>query len=214
VDFYDVVLTQRSTRRFKRDPVPEETLRRILEAAVRAPSGSNEQPWVWLVVRDEATRDALAEAVLSRYSSSGALDSMLAQSESGDSAAVRRRMADVHHFFSDVSEAPVLVVPCLYRITSPTTDPSTLLAGTSIYGAVQNLMLAARAEGLGSVLTTFQASVESELRELLELPDDAVPACIVPIGWPADGERFGGTRRKPLDEVVFWDAWGRAPTPA
>ena len=91
-----------------------------------------------------------------------------------------------------------MIVPCLYQLTSPTQDPSTLLAGSSIYLAVQNLMLAARALGLGTVMTTVQMMLDANLRSILSIPEDAHPVALIPIGYP--DANFGPTTRKPLDE--------------
>ena len=159
-----------------------------------------------VVVQDEARPDTIAAAVRERFAARGFFESIQQRVDQADSEAVRRRMEDVLHFFSDVSEAPILVVPCLYRISSPTSDPHSLLAGTSIYGAVQNLMFAARAEGLGTVLTTFNMRIEDVLRREFNLPDDAKPVAVIPVGWP-DGERFGPTTRRPVQDVTYWDAW-------
>jgi nitroreductase len=106
-----------------------------------------------------------------------------------------------------VTSAPVLIIPCLVAPPSPTADANSLFAGSSIYAAVQNLMLAARAEGLGTVLTTFNIRIEDVIRAEFGLPDDAKPVAVIPVGYPA-GERFGPTTRKPVDSVTFWDAWG------
>lgn len=210
MDFFEVVHTQRSIRRFKADPVPEEALRQMIDAAIRAPSGSNEQPWAWLVVRDEGKRRAIADAVRAWLGAS-AIGQIRERAASAATAGERRMLEGAADFFEDVAAAPVLIVPCLYRVTSPTPDAHSLLAGSSIYGAVQNLMLAGRALGLGTVLTTFQAGIEDVLRRELGLPGDALPVAVVPVGWPAEGQRFGPTTRRPVDEVTFWDSWGSGP---
>ena len=207
MDFFDVVHTQRSIRRFKPDPVPEEALWKMLDAAIRAPSGSNLQPWIWLVVRDQTKREVLAQTVRARFDSGGRLEQMRQRAQKMEDASQRRMLLRAADFFANVAQAPVLIIPCLVGVTSPTADARSLLAGSSIYGAVQNLMLAARAQGLGTVLTTFQASIEDVLRKEFHLPEGAVPVCIVPVGYP-DGQRFGPTTRKPPEAVTHWDDWG------
>jgi nitroreductase len=109
-------------------------------------------------------------------------------------------------FREDVSAAPCLIIPCLVNLTSPTRDINSLFAGSSIYGAVQNLMLAARAIGLGTVLTTFNQQIEDTLRSEFNLPDDAKPVAVIPLGYP-DGQTFGTTTRKPVESVTFYDGW-------
>ena len=204
MDFFEVVHSQRSIRRFKPDPVPEEALWNMLDAAIRGPSGNNSQPWIWLVARDQAKREAIARAVRERVG-----DRVRQLAEKEEDPSHRRTLLGAAGFFDDVAKAPVLIIPCLYGVTSPSDDPHTLLAGSSIYGAVQNLMLAARAQGLGTVLTTIQPGIDDILRQQFHLPDDAVPACIVPVGYP-DGQRFGPTNRRPVETVSYWDDWGAA----
>ena len=114
--------------------------------------------------------------------------------------------AGAAQMFEHLENAPVFIVPCLFEVTSPATDATTLLAGSSIYGAVQNLQLAARGLGLGTVLTTAHAGVEPMLRAELGIPDNAQPVALIPLGYPA--ANFGPTRRKPVEEVLYWDRWG------
>ena len=110
-------------------------------------------------------------------------------------------------FREHVASAPELIIPCLVAPTSPTKDMQSLFAGSSIYGAVQNLMLAERALGLGTVLTTFSIHIDDVLRREFGVPDDALPVAVIPLGYP-DGQNFGPTTRKPVESVTFWDGWG------
>ena len=105
--------------------------------------------------------------------------------------------------FANFAAAPLLVIPCLVRAQSP--SPGGLLAGSSIYPSIQNLMLAARAEGLGTVLTTPQDGIMDELRSELAIPDNALPVAVIPMGWPA--VNFGPVTRKPVSEFLHWDGW-------
>jgi F420 biosynthesis protein FbiB-like protein len=203
MDFFDVVHTQRSIRQFKPDPVPDEALWKILDAAIRAPSGSNTQPWAFLVVQDAAKREAIARAIRERMD-----DPAQGRAEAQQLDPVRRRMRLASIAFREnVASAPVLIIPCLVAPTSPTRDINHLFAGSSIYAAVQNLMLAARALGLGTVLTTFNIRIEDVIRQEFDVPDDAKPVAVIPVGYP-DGQRFGPTTRKPVESVTFWNAWG------
>ena len=207
MDFFEVVHTQRSIRRFKPDPVPREAIWKIIDAAIRAPSGSNLQEWIWLVIQDQAKREIIAQALREAYLPEGGLHELQRNARQLENPGRRRMMLNAAEFMSNVAAAPVLIIPCIFAITSPTTDARHLLAGSSIYGAVQNMMLAARAQGLGTVLTTFNTYIEETLRKEFHLPEDAVPVCVVPVGYP-DGQRFGPTTRKPPEEVTFWDDWG------
>ena len=103
-----------------------------------------------------------------------------------------------------MEDVPVLVLACIQA------DPGTASWGSSIYPAVQNILLAARGLGLGSVLTTRQRRFESEIKQLLGIPEDVVTAALLPIGFPAEGTGYGPTKRRPLDEVAFDDRWGNS----
>jgi F420 biosynthesis protein FbiB-like protein len=203
MEFFEVVHTQRSIRQFKPDDVPDEAIWKMLDAAIRAPSGSNTQPWGFLVVRDPAKREAIARAVKER---SGDAAAGRAEAEQMDPVRRRMRMSSIA-FRENVMSAPVLLIPCLVAPSSPTSDSESLYAGSSIYGAVQNMMLAARAQGLGTVLTTFNIRIEDVIRQEFNLPDDAKPVAVIPLGYP-DGQRFGPTTRKPVESVTHWDGWG------
>jgi nitroreductase len=207
VDFFEVVHTQRSIRKFKPDPVPDEAIWKMIDAAIRAPSGSNSQPWAWLVVRDEGKKRVLADAIQASVESSGLLQRWRENITRIEGPARRRMMEAAIEFFGNVAAAPVLIIPCLVNPTSPVSDINSLFAGSSIYGAVQNLMLAARAQGLGTVLTTFNMGHEELIGREFGLPDNAKPAAIVPVGYP-HSQRFGPTTRKPAEIVTYWDSWG------
>lgn len=105
-------------------------------------------------------------------------------------------------------QAPVLIVPCLVNPTSPSSDIESIWAGSSIYGAVQNLMLAARALGLGTVLTTYNMRIGDTIPKGFGLPEDALPVAVIPVGYPAEGQRFGPVTRRPAEDVTYWDHWG------
>ncbi len=207
MDFFDVIHTQRSIRSFKPDPVPDEAIWKMIDAAIRAPSGSNTQPWGWLVVRDEEKKRIFANAIRAGFEEGGRLQQMRENVAKIEDPTQRRMMERAINFFGNVDSAPVLIIPCLVNVTSPVSDMSGLFAGASIYGAVQNLMLAARAQGLGTVLTTFNIAHEDLLRREFGLPENVRPVAVVPVGYP-QGQRFGPTTRKPADTVTHWDAWG------
>jgi nitroreductase len=204
MDFFEVVHTQRSIRKFKPDPVPDEAIWKMIDAAIRAPSGGNTQPWAWLILRDEAKKKVLADAVRGNL---GDLDAALADAEKLPTESQRRMRRASVTFRSDVASAPVIIVPCLVHPTSPSSDNTSIWAGSSIYGAVQNMMLAARAQGLGTVLTTFNIVLEDLIRKEYGLADDARPVAVIPVGYP-DGQNFGPTTRKLVEDVTFWDGWG------
>jgi nitroreductase len=213
MDFFDVVDSQRAIRRFRTDPVPDGLLHRVLEAATRAPSARGAEPWGFVVVRDPARRGEIGRLYRLAWEQgqqlTGATD---ADRDVKHAPHYARMMRGADRLARTIAEVPVLVVCCLdHARLGPIADGSGGLrapaaAYASILPAVQNLLLAARALGLGTTLTTLHRAFESDLRALLALPATVEPVVLVPLGFPAD--RFGPTRRRPVDEIAFLDAWG------
>src|SRR5437764_8028177 len=202
-DLFEVIRTTRSMRRLKPDAVPPDLVRQILEAGVCAPSGGNMQRWRFLVIQDleiKRTVGALYkrawdEVVAPRYRAGEPAPGM-------DQDRFRRLLAAAEYLAAHIHEAPVWIVPCLQG------EKPTRTAGSSIYPAVQNMLLAARALGLGATLTTLYLNHEKEAEAVLGLPADWHSYAIIPIGYPVG--RFGPVRRIPLQEVVYADRWGQA----
>ena len=200
---FEIMHTTRSMRRLKTDPVPDELVRRILEAGLAAPSGGNMQRWRFLVVRDPAIKAAVAvyyrrawdEIVAPRYRSGAPAP--------GTSPEQHQRMLDAAEYLvRHLHEAPVWIVPCLEGATPTRT------AGASIYPAVQNMLLAARALGLGATLTTAYLNFEREVEAALGLPEGWHSYALIPIGYPRG--KFGPVRRVALETVAYADRWGEA----
>jgi len=193
-DFFEVVHTQRAARTFLPDDVDDATVARILTAATHAPSAENSQPFVFVVVRDPAARAAIGE-----------LTARLWQGGAGELEAGRLSPGfwrDVDRgAMGGVAAAPVLVVVCGdTRLTYPQS------MGASVFPAVQNLLLAAHALGLGSTLTTLPVVGGDELGRLLDLPPEVVPVAVVPVGHlPAP---LGPPRRRPISEKAYRDRYG------
>lgn len=203
-NFWDVIYTQRAIRYWQDRPIPREQLEKIIEGASKAPSGSNLQPWVFVVIDDPAVRAKLGDALNGIYEG-GPLKSMIAEGQKVEDKSQRLMMQGAQSFFSGLAKAPAIVIPCLYKLSSPTPDPGSLEAGSSIYMAVQNLMLTARAMGIGSVMTTAYALIEKELRAATGIPDNAYPVALIPLGYP--DANFGPTKRKPVSEILCWNTW-------
>jgi nitroreductase len=198
------IATTRAIRRYTDDPIPDEDLATILWHATRAPSGSNRQPFRFLVLRDgPVAREAKAllgrsfrEMWQAKVESDG-----YAEGSGLDQSSPKARMArTMQHFVDHFEEAPTVVLPCLVRYRDPTP-----VDGASIYPACQNLLLAARALGYGGVMTIWHLFVEQELRTLLGVPDDVFMAATIPLGRPAG--HHGPVRRRPLGELVYEDRW-------
>lgn len=204
-DIWEAMFSQRAIRYWQDRPVPRELLEKVIAAAAKAPSGTNTQPWVFVIADDGDKRKAIAKALLDNVGQSEAMKALFEQGKASDDKTFRLMLTGAEKFFTELEKAPAIIVPCLYQLSSPTTDPTSIGAGSSIYLAVQNLLLAARALGLGTVMTTAQNTIDKELREILNLPDDAYPVALIPIGFP--DANFGKTTRKPVAEILRFNSW-------
>ena len=209
LDMLEGMSSTRSIRRFRPDPVPDELLRTVLEAATWAPSGSNSQSWRLLVVRDPEKRRQIGEIYRK-----GFFDFYPRERLESETDPSRQRMMTGAVYLAETlgTEPPVLVMFCQNRPDPASGSPSSRspwTRGSSIYLAVQNLLLAARATGLGGCLTTVHLLYEAEAKAVLGIPEDVDTFALVPLGYPRD--RFGPLRRKPVEEVSFLDTWGNAP---
>ena len=203
-NIWEVIYTQRAIRYWQSKKVPRELLEQVIEAGSKAPSGSNLQPWIFLVIDEDDKRRAISVALREVFEASPAKQ-LVEAGENSEDRSQRLMLRGAREFFSKLEKAPALIIPCLYKLASPTQDPASLLAGSSIYTAVQNIMLSARALGLGTVMTTAQGMIEPTLRAVLKIPDDAYPVAFIPIGFPE--ANFGPTTRKGLDEILCWNEW-------
>ena len=185
-------------RHLRPDPVPEDLIRRVLHAATCASSPGNSQGWDFVVVRDAERRREIAAVI-----GDAVLPVMPPVPETGD-ATRRRMLAGAHHLLSHLGDVPVWIFVCGAAVYPPNA-PSADWIPAALYPAAQNLIVAARALGLGTVFTTFHALPEKRIREILGLPDAVRIAVTIPLGFPA--RPFGPVKRRPLDEVVHWERW-------
>jgi nitroreductase len=206
----DAMMTQRAVRRVLPDPVDDAVVRKCIELALRAPTGANGQNWEFIVVRDRRIKEKLAKRYRLAWNlyyrvvirRKAAVDESMAKT-------ARAVQWQVDHF----AEIPVLVIACL-RLSAregrvpfiPMPHPAMSGYFGSIYPSVQNLLLAARAMGLGACLITLPLWSVTSVRRILKLPISVTPCCIVPLGWPQG--RYGPTTRRPVEEVTHLDAYG------
>ena len=205
MDFFDVVTTQRAIRRLKTDPIPDAALRQIMDAAICAPSGGNRQGWSFLVVRDPAKRARLGELYREAWGELMKVPYYAGASKEAPDSPAGKMLASARHLGEHVGEAPVLILAC---IALDSGVQPTLTTGASIYPAVQNIMLAARALGIGSCITTIHRFRDAQVKELLGIPADVETAALIPLGYPLG--KFGRPPRRPVREVAFADRWGQA----
>ncbi len=216
IDLYEAMSTTRAVRRLRPDPIPDAVLERVLQAATWAPSGGNRQAWQIVVVRDAATKAQLGAWYAEGWSRYRAHQEKPLAAAPPDIAARARRSLDAgSHLAEHFAQTPVVLVVCFdpngLAVTDAGLDRVSVVGGGSIYPAVQNLLLACRAEGLGSVLTTLLCAREADVKALLEIPDEWGTAATIPIGYPV-GRGHGPLRRRGVEETVFADRWGRAWT--
>jgi len=222
LDVFEAIHTARALRRLKPDPVPEALITRILDAAIRAPSAGNAQNWAFVVVRDPAQRRKLgdiyrrASDIASAFYAARGRPPHLSEDE------FRRLMTSGAHLWEHMGDAPVILVPCLTVRELPPREalPPQIQAyyeeerryqehirGSSIYPAVQNIILACRALGLGTTITTNHIRCENEVKAVLGLPEQVQTFALMPIGFPVG--KFGPLVRRPLAEVAFADRWSQ-----
>ena len=194
----EAMYTLRAIRRLKPDPIPDQDLHDILEAATRAPSGGNVQPWHFVVLRDAATRAAFGKLYREAWWAKRR-DAGIRGPE--DIPTTDRVAQSAMRLADEIGDAPVIVLIC-----ATAQGPGAM---GSVIPAAQNLLLAARSLGIGGTITTLHADVEDHVHQLAGIPERAQVVYCVPLGYPRG--RFGPVRRKPLEEVVSTDRWGNVP---
>jgi nitroreductase len=218
---FEAIYSARAIRRLKSDPVPEELITQLLDAAIRAPSGGNAQNWAFVVVRDPDMRRQLGAIYRKASDIAEAIYAARGRPPHLTERQFARLMASGKYLWDHMGEAPVILLCCSRRPALPAREslPPDIAArwgdevayaerirGASIYPAVQNIILACRALGLGTVITTNHIRCEDEVKALLGIPDEVWTYALMPIGWPLD--RFGPLTRRAIAEVVHADHWG------
>jgi nitroreductase len=222
----EVLRTMRAMRRLKPDPVPRELLEQLVEAAIWAPSASNQQLYSYVVVTDRAQMARLGvlwRDVQRKYLAAAALLDPETLADPATAPMLEALRYQAEHF----DETPAVIAACYARPQVPR-DPrlfaslirevgmsflrslanprSAVVAGaSSSYPGVQNLLLAARALGLAANITVWHFFAENEFKRVLGVPKHVTVYALVPVGWPAG--RFGPVRRRPVADVVRWDRW-------
>lgn len=205
---FEAIYSTRSMRRLKPDPIPREIVERIIDAAVHAPSGSNFQNWAFVVVDGADDKRFIRDHYLRYYRELERLGSIPAMT---DIPLERRRMFETAtHLAERMNEVPIILLACTgtdFPTYADANNPRSITATlhASIYPAVQNILLAARALGVGATLTTLHYFFEDELKARLGIPADKEVAGLIPMGYPRG--RFGATTRRPGSEVTHWGRW-------
>ena len=218
MDMIEGMMTMKSVRRYTDEPVTEEEIWTCLRAAVQAPNGGNAQPWQWLVVTDPDKRQRIGEAyrrAFDRYWPAIMARAQAVQAEPVPESA-RRVQSSAQHLGKHMGEAPALVMLLGERATGdagledgegPLDIGNTYY--TSIIPALENFMLAARALGIGTCLTTLFRIYQDDIREICEIPDNYEIEALVPMGRPRG--RFGVAPRRPVEASTSWDTFANRP---
>lgn len=223
IGLFEAIYTARSLRHFKPDPVPAALIEQVLDAAIRASSGGNTQHWTFIVVRDPAMRARLGAIYRKASDHQAAVYAAQPKPAHLTDEQYRQFLANSGFLWDHMADAPVILVPCLTRRPRPVKEtlPESVQAryaehldnvarvsGSSIYPAIQNVILACRGLGLGTVITTNHMLYEPEVKEALGIPPEVSTFALMPIGYPT--RKYGPLTRKPVPEVTFADRWGTA----
>ncbi len=201
IGLFEAINTLRSIRRFKPIPVKDEKIRLILEAATKAPSGGNSQPWEFIVIKDPEIKRKLRD-----YVAKGCkiyLESRLYRLPPEMEAKVLK-------LAEETDKVPVLILVCLNtqrarRVKNQWIWIEEMGNYGSIFPAVQNILLAARGLGLGTCISMFHLFYEYEVKQLLKIPDHVKPLALINVGYPVG--KFSPPKRLPVDQFIHYDGW-------
>ncbi|HKN02218.1 MAG TPA: nitroreductase family protein [Candidatus Binataceae bacterium] len=222
IGVFEAIHSARALRRFKPDAIPDEVIAKVLDAAIRAPSAGNGQNWLFVVVKDPLQRQKLGEIYRKAGAMVASFYQRLGRPPHMTEEQYEKFATSGLYLHEHLADAPVLLIPCLRfdssdSFTSLPADAQIAMmnsfqwmAGASIYPAVQNVILACRALGLGTCLTTNHMLFEDETKKVLGLPAEYRTFALMPIGYPVN--KFGGVNRRPLNEVVAVDRFGCQPS--
>ncbi len=209
-DLFDIMYSCRSMRRLKTDPVPFELIHKVIEAGTQGPSGGGVQAWRFVVVAEQQVKEQIAEIYLRGWRGAEAN-----YAKAGLTPENSKNVRAAAYLAEHLAEAPVLLIPCLRarkshaaRLNGPHRETFLRILGGSIYPAIQNMLLACRALGLGASLTTITTLYEDEMRKILDLPEFITTYALIPIGYPKG--KFGPVTRRPVEEVAWLNRYGKA----
>lgn len=208
MDLLEAMRSNRSTREFRPDPVPDDVLLRAMDAARFGPQGGNRQPVRFVVVRDPAVKQKLRDLYLIPWKAY-----VRQVAEAAERIDLDRKTLEIADRFAEtLHEVPAIVVVCAELVSLHVTDGelgrTSIVGGASVYPTVQNFLLALRAEGVGATLTTLLCMYEREIKPLLEIPEGFITACHIPVGYPLRPfpRRL---KRRPVEEIAYLERFGR-----
>jgi nitroreductase len=205
---FATIYSLRAIRRLKPDPIPDDILKKIVDAGIHAPSGGNRQDWGFIVVRDPEVKLFIRDRYRDTQQKFQAGRPPLSELPPERQRAMKASM----YLWNHMHEAPVLLLACAVKeypsfAQAKNERASTATVHGSIYPAVQNILLACRAFGIGATLTTTHCFFEEELKQKVGVPENVEISALLPLGYPKG--KLGKTTRKPVEEVLYWDKWGK-----
>jgi len=211
-ELYETMSTLRAVRRLRTDPIPDDVMERLLQAACWAPTGGNQQPWTVIVVTDPAKKQALKDIYQPQWAKYAVgYHERLAGLPEAEAEKKRRQATAGDHLADHLHEAPAILMFCAdpsrMAITDARLDRISMVGGGSVYPPVQNLMLACVAEGIGCTLTTLHCLREDEVKAALHIPEGWATVAMVPIGYPV-GKGHGPITRQPVAELAYHNTFG------
>jgi nitroreductase len=220
IGVFDAIYSARALRKLKSDPVADAVISRVLDAAIRAPSAGNAQNWIFIVVREDEQRKRLGAIYRKASMIASAMYAARGRPSHMTEEQFQRMLTSGAYLWEHMGDAPVIVVPCQSRPKLPSEASLApelrekfaeeeryveRIRGASIYPAVQNIILACRALGLATIITTNHIRCEDEVKVVLGIPHDVDTFAMMPIGYP-EGQ-FGPVMRRPVAEVAYADRW-------
>lgn len=205
---FEILYSTRAMRRLKPDPIPEEVLKKIVDAGIRAPSGGNAQEWAFMLIQDPDLKRFVRDYYWNTWQQIRAQGTLpltdLPPSQ-------QRMMNAVSDLAANMDEVPAILLACVRKEYAPIAAMKNLRGSTlAVYGtifpAVQNILLACRALGVGATLTTIHSFFEEALKQKFGIPETMEVAALIPMGYPQG--KFGPVSRRPVEEVIHWDRWG------
>ncbi len=207
MDVIEAMNSCRAIRYFTKDPISDDVLEGLIHSATRAPNPGNSQGWDFVIITDTDIKSALSETI------SAVIGSVVKGMEDAVGGAdkmdqVESRMLNgALNLATILGDVPAIILVC-GRAVYPVAAPNETMVWSALYPAAQNVLLAARAQGIGSCFTTFHSMCEPQLRDLLNIPDDVHIAAFIPLGYPDTAKvNFGPLARKPVEEVIHRNAW-------
>lgn len=198
MDVIEAMETCTAMRYFKPDPVPQDVLEQLIYAATRASNPGNSQGWEFLVIDDPSIKQPIGEKVLA------GMAPFFAARPPGKDDVEERMLVGAEHLAKNFADVPAWIV-CMARKVYPPHDPQDSFMHSTIYPAAQNLIVAARALGVGTCFTTFPGNAEPEIRSLCNVPDDLHLFVYVAVGYP--DRAFKPVKRKPVSDVLTFNRY-------